>query len=1601
VATETTFYTRVGAAAQAGAPIGSSVDIARTVPTNRAAQSAGRAIAQSGQSFFQPGATLNANREVVREEEAPSFWDRVGGVVSGVGRPVLRALEWGTEATGNIAETNLRTIYGRVSQGDVGGTLKSLLLSPLADDEWRDNWDRVVKAQASIGQTAWLVAEDAADSLGLWDAGTSGSGMEDEQGNIVGPRVRSRGLDLLDDPTRRAERQEYFSEGMAHWTTGVGDALWQVFADPLIVAGAGAGAARRAASTLKADDVARVADRSLDAAELTNKQARSRDLVRQFAEAFEDAGAGTVSNAARTRYLKNSTDGGAIAYFMGRAGEYADDAASRIELREDIIYAGMGDKAALERVGQRAELLRVELDKMNAPLRDLPDGDELVRAVDATDDDLMRLASESVAKATDSPVISRELKAQESLIRKDLEALSRITEVGRPVAGVDSGVGGLANIPATRAGARRDVARITKTRQYGQFLEPVQYVTGRHLPGTFKLSDDDAGNVFHEAVLRARRVATGLAGDQREAFTAALKGLEDEFLAAGIGAQSKAARGTIVARFDSLVDEVIAAKYGVDKDALGAVHSAVRGRRKATIQAVATRAYQARSANQVEALHAGDGVFAIAPDAKWVEDLGRPVARSQIEDFVSIIDPRLLDRFAQNHFKDGMSGFAKMRANVDPRRLHGTRAWEVTEHALSVMNRAWKFGALLRPFAYFVRAQMDTQARNLAMLTPLKYMADAGRSGFVNLPANLRKMDKGEALALSQRFFAHQRIDEIEDALARGIDDEALAKELADLKEAVAKPVTFKRTGEKVRVRDTEAARIRGKSARIDRQGNYTAPRARDAYRSTDEFKRVVASFDAEDSILGLLTGSTRGQLDSMRRSGRWDLIRGSDASWDTAYIRAVNNQIRSDALGQRLLAGQTDEEILAWFKNDPEGIKYLRDMRATGAESGAVVVARFRDHIDTLLPEGSAARSVALERSITAKEIKEMWPVPSDRPHVPGEILDENWTRPVAAAYESIERRYFQWVAQIPENMMGRHPLYAGRFEVHAKKLIEQTGLDEATMTLGQINDVRRAADRFARRDIGRYMFDTSKQTNIGHMLRFVSPFYGAWEDTMVKWARIFGQHPEMLALGWKVARSPNAAGLVVDEDGNQIDPLGNVRDRNTGEVIGQKGMWDGYVVLPIPGPLQKWTGAKDVRIAKNAANVIFQGDPWFLPGPGPMLAVPANEIIVNSFPEVWGEEGSENPILKWILPYGPTSDSVAEQVMPSWAKAAKDALTQDSRRVDQVFTQLYIEQVNAERNGESDPMSDDDRMDLIANRTRNWTLLRLFGTQMPFTFTPQSRLGFYKSEWDRYRREFGADAEERFAQDYPEYFDMAISLSESETGLRATDESWGAIQAYRNDMAKHPEYGWFWAGAANLADGWSQGVYHAQLRQEVGPGTSTHFRRRKDPLEAAREAMVSQGWREYQQISTALDLKLEERGLTSLRQTGAEDLAAIREEFVQELSVRNQDWAAAYREGGNPGKVTEFLTLAIDQFNSHPELMSRGDGAALAQYLEIRNAIKSKMAERGLSSINAQGNADLLEIWEQATAELRQDVGFDQMWTRVLSRDDLSGETYAKEAG
>lgn len=974
-------------------------------------------------------------------------------------------------------------------------------------------------------------------------------------------------------------------------------------------------------------------------------------------------------------------------------------------------------------------------------------------------------------------------------------------------------------------------------------------------------------------------------------------------------------------------------KYNLQKGQLESLLRTARGRRAAYLRQLKSRAYGSVDADSYVPLVDESGVV-MAIDRQMVDEIGDvPMLSSQLTEQISMIDPREVDRLLKRYASSeaGLAGFFQQVTRG------GARVWEPTEHALSVLNHLWKFSALFR-IAYPLRVQVDTQLRLMAALRA-QYLVFAAR-GSRNYVKSLRYMNNAERRALTQRI---------------GMEADEVVGQL----------------------------------------GRYDAT----VFRNREELTRVWGELSPEDSVLTLLTDAQAADLRRLRATGAWDRIAPDRPEWMQNYLRVVNKQFRNDPVAKRMLAGESDEAIARWLRTDPDGRQHWRLLR-DGYGEPEVLLQRVRQNLDELLPADSALRNTATVRQLRPEDVDRFWRLPADRPAVRGEILTEKSPVKTVTDYlNDLAAKWYNEASTMPELAMGRHPLYVARFREYFKQRVLRHESIDGKLSLEQLEEIRLQASRLAQRDVSKVLFDLFRQGDLAHAMRFVSPFFAAWEDTMKKWGRLIGADPGLLPRGYQLWGAPNAAGLVVDENGNQIKKNGDVVD-DQGRVIGHKNPLDPgqYVILNIG--IGK-AGIGSLRLSKTSFNIVFQGDPFWMPGPGPMAAIPVNTLLTGAFPEfmpgaealkAWGPTQAESAWAKWFLPYGP-EESAGAVARPAWVDRLW-SLWQGNESIDyrKTYIQLNQELENQIRLGDLPPMNDREKSDYLNRQVRNWFIIRALTAQAaPISVMPQSPLQFYLEEYRRYSREFGVDAAERFRADYPEYYEMAIRLTKTNTGLNATVEAWEGVQEFRPMLARNPEYGWALAGAANVGGEFSQGVYSAQMVQAIGHGSTKPFRESLDPIELAKRNAAEEGWQEYRTAMTELRMALEERGLRSFDQADAADLNALRKQFVEELKQANPAWAEDYVSGGG-NEVEKFLRWATGTAMRDPRLARRGDFRTLSEYVEGRAFIIEQLQAREYSSLNHPSNVDIKEAWDTFVADLIQsDLGFEQMYQRVLERDDL----------
>ena len=644
-------------------------------------------------------------------------------------------------------------------------------------------------------------------------------------------------------------------------------------------------------------------------------------------------------------------------------------------------------------------------------------------------------------------------------------------------------------------------------------------------------------------------------------------------------------------------------------------------------------------------------------------------------------------------------------------------------------------------------------------------------------------------------------------------------------------------------------------------------------------------------------------------------------------------------------------------------------------------------------------SRAAQVGRDMTRDDIKAHFDGPAkqgNRMVVHGESYSPTARSAFAQSYEQMRRKWYTFASEAPENIMARSPLYAQAYKTRVQEIIGRLA-DDASI---DVDAVRKSADKLARKDVGKVLFDASHASNASHSARFALPFFAAWEDMMQKWSGLLYEKPwaaERLRQAWD---APNNMGLVVDSNGNRVDADGTVwnkdpqgnwykLDAEKDKLLIGKGE---YMVIPT-GILGDLTGAGELRFNKKSFNVVFQGEPFWLPGTGPLVSIPVNELARKSF-----AAEADNPILKYVMPYGINDKSWKDQVLPSWVRQARNAFG-GTKDYAETYSLLLAQETARQRAGQRGDITPGE----IENMARNWFIMRaVTANASPVSATPSPKLAFYQEQAHLYRQKFGdKDWQDKFYQDFPDYFTMTISLNTNESGIQATDNSWRALQdpQIRQAISQNPQYGKFLLGPdayvqPDKAGGaYDRNVATALQSAQYGYGNMDVFRGQKTPAGALKDIQTQEGWMQYSKARTAVNLELEKRGLHSMSQKGAEDLKLAHDTYVQALGAQNQSWGVDYADGSEK-KLPGFFSTMKSEMAKNPKLAERSDMKSLASYLEARRAVQGILQTRDTKGIDNPKNADLKMALDMYGSQLAaNDFGFEQMWNQLLSRDDLKG--------
>jgi hypothetical protein len=628
---------------------------------------------------------------------------------------VSRALDPVQGLVEHVADTSANTIGTAFSYG---------IARPVS------TFTQQVEDASQQGQSAGLLL-DKDRWRKAWNASED---VSPGQALVIGSGLAPKGLNYDMTPEAMKAREDFFHNSwQGQLSSGALDLALNLGADPTMIAGRAVKGAAVARNTFKdATEVDRVLKVNAGAEAATGREA---GLSGRMNKLFTELDGKTSAEIALHPVVKESDQGGAFAYMFGRINEEFTDEAARRAAQRNVFGAMLGNGDSITALKDQHALLANELQRLS----DTPISSKAV--ADFTWDDhgqgMLNIANQT------EPA---EITAQKEAIEAELARLETAT----------SGTGTVNRL----AGSLKEQA--SYTRQLGALRQttlntglgnmPIRVIGGaiaNRLPGHVSVKDTVSG---FEDLRNTLAQTKHLTGEQK-------RGLLDNYVnAATAGDRQKAvydAEGAIV--------HATAGAYGLTPQQARKLAEAGSGRRQAVLSTLSSRLYSAAESDKF--------VHLVDPEEGEITAISRPILQSQIEDHVSIIDPRKLDGALKEATQSRMLERIAGQLGDDAKNVTSS-AYNIAGHAqmvasdgLGKLTRLWKDSALMR-LAYPARVQIDSQMRLMTHMGTLGYLGAVG-SGLKAEGKALLSVEGGDKLSLRNVFKDADYERSVGDILAR------------------------------------------------------------------------------------------------------------------------------------------------------------------------------------------------------------------------------------------------------------------------------------------------------------------------------------------------------------------------------------------------------------------------------------------------------------------------------------------------------------------------------------------------------------------------------------------------------------------------------------------------------------------------------------------------------------------------------------------------------------------------------------------------------------------------------------------------------------------
>lgn len=1418
-----------------------------------------------------------------------------------------------------------------------------------------------------------LIAE-----LGYFDPNLWRKAYKGAQEISFGQAVVGAGRSVYDpkfniyDPTQRDAAFKKSAWGKA--ASGGVDLLAQFFGDVTVVGGKAAKVAKASqlgVGLLKNSDVVAKAAEDITKAQF--------GVNNRFSKVLDDFTKNDSVYALNHPMVKSSSQPGLLAHLLG-------DSVDRDETAM-ILRSALGDPAAMDELRlQRAyitdalETARGDLSTVDEfKLFAAPDGSGMLPFLNdnAT---VIKSAEDNYRSLVESDKYFAKLmqvgEGGGSLTRttgKGLQQAEDFVATARSLRFYDKTVGA----------AKLDVYQPTP---FHRLYQKISWNQGERPAGLVDFNDPDS---YREIVATLERLRPSTAIKGTPATVRRVGLLSDEqangLLNSYIAAATPEARFIATQNIEETAVRALAAKHGITEEAINDIYNNYKGARTSALKSIQDRGFMVDTDGSVIK----------------VQQL-----ESQSADYLPLMDFDLLDKVL------------KRNANTINATLG--RASGRIFNAADVAQDLFKAGALLR-LGYTQRNAIDSQLRIAASVGAMATLRHLGPglknivNNSVRVPARL--VDKYSPLGTTSTLEKVQKasvgvIRELEELKGKiGAAEAKLSLDPNDV-DLMGEVNTLKLLQEEKLAIYNSYAEALNKSKKAkpkDRIGTGTFKvttsdgqvyEIDDAFGGPlgDMFRKIASSGNSFERMVDSNTDMYARNLASKGIGA----VRPTDPGYFEQWAQTLRQQFGNSAVVKKLANGETIDDIAQWLKASPQG-RDLRRRLSIPSDEAAEYVTRISNFFDTYLPVSSNLRSKL--NDITAEDLRGTFKDPTDLPVIHGHLLEETFFNKSDNVVKKFINGAFKLLATIPEDTLARNPLYVHFYRQEARRRLDiVAGLKGDRISFEDQQKIMAMAHKSALREMKGVLFNIERKSNLAMVMKYINPFFSAQENSYKTWMKFAVANPAIVNRGYMVWQAPNRAGLVTDQEGNEVP---------AGQTSGSDIMW---FSLP-KGVRQALPGAESLTkfgIPKASLDIIFQGglDALYNKGnpnlfsdifpTGPYVAVPVAQVTKN--------QPDTRETLKWLFPYGYPKDA-ASGFLPAWVQRLQ---TRQAGQDDPQFARSYqliwnTEQMRAKRNGRP-PVSPDK----VLKMTKDYWNLRVAANLiMPFAPRFDSPYKFYLDKSREYKRVYGVDADAKFLDDFPEFFSFTSSLSKNPTGVQSSIAATNNIKKYDKLIGEVVNIDPKLVGLiVNDPSGYefSQSAYDYLYKKRVSADAPDRFLSSQSPAEAQKKTDAEKGWIQYNRFMDVIDNEMARRGLTSIQQSGAEDLKVIKDAFISKLAVQTDAegkpifnektgeyertaWYDDYLD--SDGSKTNRVIAGLGKILTNPEFVENNRNnttwKSVDRYLQFRKVIAQQLLMREAKSIEAKSNVDLKIIFDGFVNKLKEDdkLGFAYIHDRFLSQD------------